>query len=77
MRCAECGESGHFKCTSIEESLRLRIDFSCTVPTLKPRSVSSKSRKDLAINSNVMLDNEFSELDESHLGPKIGKGRED
>ena len=33
MRCVECGQSGHLKCTTLDQSVKLKINFSTDVPT--------------------------------------------
>ena len=70
MRCVECGESGHFKCTSVEESLKIGIDFSCTTQPAKdyPRSVvSSKSSKTFSKSSNVVLHSQGKNHEDTRL----------
>jgi len=70
MRCIECRESGHFKCTSVEESLKIEIDFNCTTQPAEDYSrsvVYSKLSKKFSKSSNIVLHSQSLNHEETRL----------
>lgn len=79
MRCGECDALGHLKCTPAGESMRIKIDYSCTTPkNNNTRTVLSKQNKDFSKNSNLRLHYVSSDQEDgSPVSYYNGKGPED